>query len=100
MKLPPCDFLASTDLPCPFCGGTTSFCLFIQGRVLKAFRAHPVAPAFTLLVLACPLWALRALFLHQPFFPSWARAQWPWLILSLGLLCAATWSYRILFLGD
>jgi hypothetical protein len=47
-----CLLRATTGLPCPFCGGTTSAAALGRGDVAEAFRASIVAP---LLVLLAPV---------------------------------------------
>src|SRR4051794_25230633 len=37
-----CQFLARTGLPCPSCGMTTSFALFVRGRILQSFYVQPM----------------------------------------------------------
>lgn len=48
LGLPPCSFRMLLNLPCPSCGGTTCFALFVRGRWWQALSAN--AATF---VLAC-----------------------------------------------
>lgn len=48
LGLPPCSFRMLLSLPCPSCGGTTCFALFVRGRWWQAVSAN--AATF---VLAC-----------------------------------------------
>lgn len=50
LGLPGCTFLTLTGWPCPLCGGTTTFALMADGRVLDGFVNHPVA---ALLFVTC-----------------------------------------------
>jgi hypothetical protein len=52
MGLPPCTFYATTGLPCPSCGMTTSFALLMHGDVVNSLRANAVG---TLLAVFCLL---------------------------------------------
>jgi hypothetical protein len=71
MGLPPCTFYATTGLPCPSCGMTTSFALLMHGDLVNSLRANAVG---TLLAGFCLLlipWCLvsavrqRTLFVHS-----------------------------------
>src|SRR3954447_1271956 len=37
-----CQFLARTGLPCPSCGMTTSFSLFVRGKILGSLYVQPM----------------------------------------------------------
>jgi len=38
--LPPCSFRVMFGIPCPSCGGTTSFAHFVRGQWLQAWQAN------------------------------------------------------------
>lgn len=40
LGLPPCTFQLLWDIPCPSCGGTTAFSLFVRGRWVAALRSN------------------------------------------------------------
>ena len=50
LGLPECTFKALTGKPCPSCGMTTSFALFVRGDLLNSLRANCVG---TLLATFC-----------------------------------------------
>jgi hypothetical protein len=52
MGLPPCTFYATTGLPCPSCGMTTSFALLMHGDPISSLKANA---AGTMLALWCLL---------------------------------------------
>jgi hypothetical protein len=43
LGLMPCTFLAVTGWPCPMCGGTTTFALLADGRIVDGFLNQPFA---------------------------------------------------------
>lgn len=61
LGLPACRLKATTGLPCPGCGVTTSLTLASQGRVAESLRNQPMG---LLLAIALPLFALWALVQH------------------------------------
>ena len=42
LGLQPCQFLATSGLPCPTCGMTTSFAHFVRGQWLRSFYVQPM----------------------------------------------------------
>lgn len=56
LGLPPCAFKTLVKIPCPTCGGTTSFAHFVRGEWRSAFRANSAAFAFALLMSALTPW--------------------------------------------
>jgi hypothetical protein len=71
MGLPPCTFYASTGLPCPSCGMTTSFSLLMHGDLANSLRANAAGTLLAVFCLALIPWCLasavcrRTLFLHS-----------------------------------
>ena len=64
--LRPCVFRSLTGIPCPTCGTTRAATSFLNGEILAAFAANPLAAGFGLLfVVGAPLATL------------WAIARWP-----------------------
>jgi hypothetical protein len=60
MGLPPCTFRAVTGLPCPSCGMTTSFALFVRGDLLNSLRANCAGTLLAALSLAFIPWAFAS----------------------------------------
>ena len=61
LGLPPCAFQLLLKIPCPTCGGTTSFAHFVRGEWRSAFLANSAAFAFALLTsLLIPWLAVSA----------------------------------------
>lgn len=76
-KLGVCFFRRVTDLPCPGCGLTRSFCSISHGEFAAAWGFHPFGFAFyalTLTVLVWPLVARRRPELETKILS--ARATW------------------------
>ena len=68
MGLPPCTFFATTGLPCPSCGMTTSFALLMHGDLVNSLRANAVG---TLLAGFCLLlipWSLTSAVRQRTLF--------------------------------
>lgn len=98
--LPLCPFLVLTGLPCPLCGGTRSFAAMWGGDVGRAARLHPLVPLLfplTLAVCAYALWAVlsaRSIRINLS-----ARAQ-RWVTVIGVCALAASWSAKLLWLGN
>ena len=60
MGLPPCTFFATTGLPCPSCGMTTSFSLLMHGDVVNSLRANAVGTLLALFCLMLIPWCLAS----------------------------------------
>jgi hypothetical protein len=92
--LRPCVFRSLTGVPCPTCGTTRAATAFLDGNLIAAFTANPLAATAGLLfVVGAPLAAL------------WAIARWPvpvmptpvprWMRFGAVALIAANWIYII-----
>jgi hypothetical protein len=68
LGMPPCTFFGVTGLPCPSCGMTTSFSLFVRGDLGNSLRANAVG---TLLAGFCLLllpWLAVSVYRGQTLF--------------------------------
>ena len=92
--LRPCIFRSLTGVPCPTCGTTRAATAFLDGNLIAAFTANPLAAATGLLfVVGAPLAVL------------WAIAKWPvpvlptpipgWVRVGAVAIIAANWLYVI-----
>lgn len=92
--MPACPFRTITGAPCPSCGTTHAAVALLEGRVLDAFSANPLAAIAGVLFVAggvlAPVWAaLNGPMLEIPVpLPRWLRAA------ILGALLA-DWAYVI-----
>ena len=68
LQLPPCSFYKATGLPCPSCGMTSSFALFIRGDILSSLRANCVGTLLAAFCLILIPWSLASAFLRRPLF--------------------------------
>lgn len=85
LGLPPCTFSATTGVPCPGCGLTTSFTAMAHGHVVTAFRAHLMGPLLFALTVAVTLYAPYAVARARPLSaPLWWRASVPALMVTAG----------------
>ena len=92
--LRPCVFRALTGIPCPTCGTTRAATAFLNGDLLSAFAANPLATAAGLLfVVGAPVavvWTLAGWKVPQlpSPLPSWSRV-------AVVAILAANWAYLI-----
>jgi hypothetical protein len=60
LGLPPCTFRVLTGLPCPSCGLTTSFALFVRGDVVNSARANWVGTLLAAFLTALVPWSFAS----------------------------------------
>ena len=95
LMLRPCNFYATTGLPCPSCGMTTAFANMAHGRVQDAFLAQPLgALGFIVCALLLPV-ALGAAISGKNFFGAFAGLPWYRLSWALGVVFVAAWVFKI-----
>src|SRR5207248_3362263 len=70
LGLPECTFKELTGKPCPSCGMTTSFSLFIRGDLVNSMRANFVGTLLAAVCLAFIPWRLA----------SAVRARYYWIV--------------------
>ena len=97
MGLPPCSFRLLLNLPCPSCGGTTCFALFVRGRWWQAMSAN--AATFVLACVCAGLipWSLGSavhgrLWGIRRFAPSLSL-----LLIALSAVALVNWIVRLVF---
>ena len=93
--LRPCIFRSLTGIPCPTCGTTRAATAFLQGDLLAAFAANPLAAVTGLVFVA-----------GAPLAVVWAFSRWPvpvipsplpgWIRTAVLSLLAGNWIYGIL----
>jgi hypothetical protein len=66
--LPPCTFFATTGMPCPACGMTTSFALLVRGDVVNSMRANIVGTLLALFCLMVIPWCLASVVCKRTLF--------------------------------
>jgi len=92
--LRPCVFRSLTGLPCPTCGTTRAASAFLDGHIITALAANPLAAAAGLLFV-----------IGAPVATIWAIARWPvpefptplpgWMRIGAILLLIFNWLYVI-----
>jgi hypothetical protein len=68
LGLPECTFKEKTGMPCPSCGMTSSFALYVRGDLWNSMKANWVG---TILATACLLlipWGIGSAVLARPLF--------------------------------
>jgi hypothetical protein len=90
-----CQFLARTGIPCPSCGMTTSFSLFVRGKILGSLYVQPMGCVLAMLTTLTFWAALYIALTGKPIsrlmrmIPSryylgplftWALLAWAWKI--------------------
>ena len=68
MGLPPCTFYATSGMPCPSCGMTTSFSLLMRGDVINSLRANAVGTLLAVFCLMLIPWSLASAVCQQTLF--------------------------------
>lgn len=58
LGLPPCTFKVLTGLPCPSCGMSTSFALFVRGDLFHSVQANVAGTTLALIAMLFMPWAL------------------------------------------
>jgi hypothetical protein len=58
LGLPTCTFKLATGLPCPTCGMTSSFALFVRGDVVNSLRANAAGTVLAVLFLIVIPWSV------------------------------------------
>lgn len=102
LGLPPCTFWSLTGVPCPLCGGTTTFSLMAHGHVLEAFVTQPFAALLFVLTLG-----LLGVAGAEAIVPTgrWRRLSArvapyeAWLAGGFLLAMMAGWTYKIAVMG-
>lgn len=92
---PPCSFRMLLGIPCPSCGGTTSFAHFVRGQWTQSLQANVAGFALALVSAgfvpwsAWSCWQGRTVGISSPSMTALA------VMLSLSGLAAAQWIFRL-----
>jgi hypothetical protein len=93
--LRPCIFRSVTGVQCPTCGTTRAATAFLEGDLLAAFAANPLAAVVGLAFVAgAPLATLGAVFRWPIPVLKWSDSSW--LRVGLLLVIAINWLYVII----
>jgi hypothetical protein len=107
MGLPPCTFFATTGLPCPSCGMTTSFSLLMHGDVVNSLRANAVGTLLALFCLMLIPWCLASAVWKRTLFVRSVERMLTLAVLGFlslmllrwGIVLALAWSSGTSFQG-
>lgn len=93
--LRPCAFRTLTGIPCPTCGSTRAAVAFLDGHLLEALAANPLAAVAGLLFVAgAPVAAVFAA--RRRPLPATPTNLPLWLRIGFVALVAANWCFLIL----
>jgi len=67
LGLPPCSIQLIFGIPCPSCGMTTSFALFVRGQIPAAFQANPAGLYLAIVCSGLMPWL---------FVTAWQNRPW------------------------
>ena len=68
LGLPECTFKEKTGMPCPSCGMTTSFALFVRGDLWDSLKANWVGTILATFCLCLIPWSLVSVYRGRPLF--------------------------------
>ena len=91
LGMPICSFRKHTGQPCPSCGMTSSFALFVRGDLLHSLQANAAGTFLAMLSALFVFWGLitavqgRLLWLH-----TWERTA-IWLVLAFVAVMLVRW---------
>lgn len=87
LGLPPCSVRLWFGVPCPSCGGTTTFALFVRGRWSLAAASNPAAFGLALLSTLMIPWSLYSAAVGRTWRVPHPDLAALWV---LGLFCAVS----------
>ena len=95
MGFPSCNFLATTGLPCPTCGMTTSFSWFVRGNWIASFWVQPMGFVLAIITGTC-FWAgVYITLTGRPIHRLLKQIPMVWLICGLMGFGIAAWGWKI-----
>lgn len=97
LGLPPCTIRQFLGFPCPSCGMTTSFSLFVRGDFQNAMRANA---AGCLLAAICCLqipWCWWSIFRRRLCWVSDPGRTALWLLIGVVTVCGLNWLVQVGF---
>ncbi|WP_437187692.1 DUF2752 domain-containing protein [Planctomicrobium sp. SH668] len=96
LGLPPCLFQMLFGIPCPGCGGTTSFAHFVRGEWMSSLRAHPAAFVGCLAGLLFVPWAIGSSIKGKPIFVKTTSSLLFWMLTTISLIAVLQWAPHLL----
>ncbi len=86
LGLQPCTFNTLAGFPCPSCGMTTSFALFVRGDLANSLRANFAGTLLAGIGTVYVVWGLATAWLGRW---AWIRDPEPWLLRCIILFVSA-----------
>jgi hypothetical protein len=99
LRLPQCTFYEKTGLPCPSCGMTTSFALFIRGDILNSLRANCVGTLLAAFCLVLIPWSLASVIVRRPLFLVAIEPVLIWVIVVFLIVLLLRWAVVLAWIG-
>jgi hypothetical protein len=96
LHLQPCHFLASTGLPCPGCGMTTSFAWFARGNLLASVYVQPMGAALAVLAAATAWVGFYIAVTGRPVYRLFRLVPAGYYVVPLFALGLLAWGWKIL----
>ena len=96
LHLQPCAFLASTGLPCPGCGMTTSFGWFARGNLAASAFVQPMGMALAVLASATVWVGSYIAFTGRPVYRLFRIVPARYYLVPLFTLGLLAWGWKIL----
>ena len=96
LRLQPCHFLASTGLPCPGCGMTTSFAWFARGNVAASVFVQPMGTALAVLAAATVWVGLYMAVTGRPVYRLFRIVPARYYLVPLFTLGLLAWGWKVL----
>jgi len=96
LRLPPCGWILTMDLPCPTCGMTTAFAHAADGNLVGSFVAQPMGAALavaTAIALLLGTYTVATGSRVAALFGRLCNRRAAWL---LGTAFVAAWVYKII----
>ena len=96
LGLNPCQFLESTNLPCPSCGMTTSFAWFARGNLVASAYVQPMGAALAAITAASVWGGLYVALSGRPAYRLLRLVPGRYYLLPLLALAVLGWGWKIL----
>jgi hypothetical protein len=95
MGFPACAWMATTGLPCPTCGMTTSFSHFVRGNWVASVYVQPMGFVLALLTGIAFWGGLYIALTARPIQRQLQRLPMVWLIGAFMAIGIAAWGWKI-----
>jgi hypothetical protein len=95
LRMPECQFMQRTGIPCPSCGMTTSFTWFVRGNLAASLYVQPMGTVLAALC-CCGFWAGSYIAITgRPIYRMLALAPGNYVFMPLLAFAVAAWAWKI-----